>query len=195
MHTASIIWIIVMFTFIIKAKKKRKVSIKQANGANKRLIFASSTKQTSTNSNSNKSMREILNESILITQFKNSFKPKNPELKNPHENINMLGFTANNIDQEEIIQTQTITLDDGSLGKNSSEKISEHSHVAFTNETKTTDVELRRSFSLGSNGCSDCNQTASFTQSDMDISNFHFTYDYNNGTGELYMRCGIAIFR
>ena len=24
---------------------------------------------------------------------------------------------------------------------------------------------------------------------------FHFTYDYNNGTGELYMRCGIAIFR
>ena len=27
-----------------------------------------------------------------------------------------------------------------------------------------------------------------------DLSNFHFTYDYENGTGELYMRCGVAMF-
>ena len=27
-----------------------------------------------------------------------------------------------------------------------------------------------------------------------DLSNFHFTYDYENGTGELYMRCGVALF-
>lgn len=26
------------------------------------------------------------------------------------------------------------------------------------------------------------------------FSEFHYTYDYENGTGELYMRCGVAIF-
>ena len=30
--------------------------------------------------------------------------------------------------------------------------------------------------------------------SNYEISHFHFTYDYDNGTGELYMRCGVAIF-
>ena len=27
-----------------------------------------------------------------------------------------------------------------------------------------------------------------------DLTKFYFTYDYQNGTGELYMRCGTAIF-
>ena len=30
--------------------------------------------------------------------------------------------------------------------------------------------------------------------SNYEMCNFHFTYDYDNGTGELYMRCGVAIF-
>ena len=36
--------------------------------------------------------------------------------------------------------------------------------------------------------------TTSKQENEIDLSKFYFTYDYENGTGELYMRCGTAIF-
>ena len=169
-----------MFSFIIKAKKKRKVSIKQANGVNKRLLFVTNPKKSS--ANSDRSIRDILNESNLITQIKRTFNPKKSELEKDHnEDINMLEDT--NSKQKEIIQINNLE----NNSKHSCEKSSDQSHVAFTNETKLTDSEIGRSFSLASNEYSDCNQTISFTQSDLDISNFHYTYDYNNVYHMFYL--------
>ena len=37
-------------------------------------------------------------------------------------------------------------------------------------------------------------ENISMMSSHDDVSKYHFTYDYENGTGELYMRCGAAIF-
>lgn len=59
------------------------------------------------------------------------------------------------------------------------------SHVKFTSNNSSDIAE-----------CVIFNTGREVSDSETEVGDdYHYTYDYNNGTGELYMRCGIAIFR
>ncbi len=167
MQTGSIAWIIFMLYKIITSKKKDKISIKQPNGGNKKLMPIMKDFEDISLMKRFVQVKDIHNNLMHNTE-KPKTKTKNTEIKS----MTKVSVTVAN--SQKPAQEACV------------------SQVAFNTDTldknkKTTTKKVNDANTVIIDDCP-------ITGSNYDVSDFHFTYDYNNGTGELYMRVGIAIF-
>jgi len=153
-----------MFYKIISSKKKEKISIKQSNGVNKKLL-------PKMRDADDISIMDRFNNAKVVNNLRRGFK-----------------FMAEKAKPKTDIATET---DDPEKKEGVVEELVHTSHVAFS--VDLLDSKENRTIRSISNA-STVTPIHRIVESNYDVSNFHFTYDYNNGTGELYMRVGIAIF-
>jgi hypothetical protein len=189
MNTVSIAWIMVMFGLIMTAKKQQKVAIKSPTGFNRRVSVAAHHHhhhhthfQSLSRAKITQGLRTILSKVIK-------------EEHEPAENEEHLAKT-------EDAEQQTDTIKETKSGEN------ENDHNPTTSSPYSQNDEDESSrvlFQIGSpalknqngdqkNPVSLNNSILNLGASGRDLHKFYFTYDYENGTGELYMRVGIAIF-
>ena len=135
MQITATVCIIGIVCLIVRSKKNHQISIKQADGQNKRIIIEKKT-----------SILKKINNTL-------GFKQNTPD--------------SGTVKTDKELVTQPIC----------------ENRVKFASDTD------KQTFIFKAIESSDNEDESNETDE------FHFTYDYNNGTGELYMRCGIAIFR